>query len=328
MTGQMSPAYRANKAGYFGSNLGSAFARCRTAFLGVGLFSGAINILALTGSLYMLQLYDRVLPAHSVPTLVGLTIIMLLLYMGFGVFDLLRTRMMIRIGVRIERNLRDRVFSAVLLLPLRTIPGGDGLQPVRDLEQIRGFLSGTGPTALFDLPWIPFYLGLVYVLHPWLGMLGLAGAVILLALTILTEARSRRPMRDAAATNAARYSFGEAARRNAEIVRALGMGSRFSQLWTSLNERHLVHLVGAADAAGTYGSICKALRMALQSAVLGLGAYLVIQGQATAGVMIAEWRRICGFWVWGKGADAVPSPLHSQVRKQLLRARHLCQRVR
>ena len=244
-------------------------------------------MLALTGSIYMLQLYDRVLPSHSVSTLVGLTLVMLLLYAGFGVFDVLRTRMMSRIGIRIERNLRDRVFSAVMLLPLRAGPRGDGLQPVRDADQIRGFLSGQGPTALFDLPWIPFYLGLVYLLHPWLGILGAAGAVLLVALTILTETRSRTSVRDGAVTGTARQTLGEAARRNAEAIRALGMGARLTASWSSLNEKHLAHQVGATDVAGTYGALSKVIRMVLQSAVLGLGAYLVIQGQATAGVMIA-----------------------------------------
>jgi PrtD family type I secretion system ABC transporter len=287
MADQPSPAYGADQARQVRPLPGSIFAQCRTGFLVVGLFSAAINVLALTGSVYMLQLYDRVLPSHSVATLVGLTIIMVVLYVGFGAFNFLRMRMMTRIGIRIERNLRDRVFSAVMLLPLRARPGGDGLQPVRDLDEVRAFLSGIGPTALFDLPWVPFYLGIVYLLHPWLGLLGLAGAIILLALTLLTEARSRSPTREASLAGAARHAFGDTVRRNAETVRALGMTARVSQLWTTLDERQITHQVTAVDAAGTYGSISKTLRFALQSAVLGLGAYLVLQGQATAGVMIA-----------------------------------------
>jgi ATP-binding cassette subfamily C protein len=253
----------------------------------VGLFSAAINVLALTGSIYMLQLYDRVLPSHSVATLVGLTIIMLVLYVGFGVFNFLRMRMMTRIGIRIERSLRDRVFSAVMLLPLRTRHRGDGLQPVRDLDEVRGFLSGMGPPALFDLPWVPFYLAIVYLLHPWLGLLGSAGAMVLLALTILTEVRSRRPLREASAAGAARHACGDALRRNAETIRALGMTARVSELWTTLDERQITNQIAVADVTWTYSSISKTLRIALQSTVLGLGAYLVLQGEATAGVMIA-----------------------------------------
>ena len=273
--------------GNFAPEIRAALARCRTAIVSVGVFSGLINVLALTGSIYMLQLYDRVLPSHSVPTLIGLTIVMLILYVGFGVLDMMRTRIMSRIGLRIDRSLRERVFAAVLLLPLRVRQSADGLRPVRDLDQVRAFLSGAGPTALFDLPWMPFYLGIVYLLHSWLGALATAGALVLIGLTILTEVTSRAPTRLATESAVARQAFGEASRRNAEVVRALGMGSHLASLWSGFNEKHLTHQVGAADAAAGYGSTSKVLRMMLQSAVLGLGAYLVIRGEATAGVMIA-----------------------------------------
>ena len=264
-----------------------AVKRCRSAFLGVGVFSGLINLLALTSSIYMLQLYDRVIPSHSVPTLVGLSFLMLALYLGYGMLDLVRTRLMSRIGLRIDRNLRKRVFALVLTLPLRSRGQGDGLQPVRDLDQVRGFLAGAGPIALFDLPWMPFYLGLVFLLHPWLGMLGLAGAIFLVALTVLTEVRSRGPTRSATTSASARQLFGEAGRRNAEAIRALGMSGTFAKRWSDLNEDYLIHQLGGSDVVAKYGTISKVLRLVLQSAVLGLGAYLVIIGQASGGVMIA-----------------------------------------
>lgn len=260
--------------------------RCAGALLYVGLFSGALNVLALTGSIYMLQLYDRVLPSRSIETLVGLTIAMLILYLGFGVFDLVRTRMMSRVGIRVERDLRESVLAAVRTIPLLRHES-DALQPVRDLDQIRTFLSGPGPTALFDLPWIPFYLGLVALLHPWLGLLGAAGAIVLIVLTALTEYAGRAPTRAAALAGARRQALGETIRRNAEAIRALGMSRALSRQWTDVSEASLSHQTDAADAAATYGSVGKVLRMVLQSAVLGLGAYLVIKGEATAGVMIA-----------------------------------------
>jgi ATP-binding cassette, subfamily C, type I secretion system permease/ATPase len=266
--------------------LRAAVATCRAAFLGVGVFSGLINLLALTSSIYMLQLYDRVIPSHSVPTLVGLTILMLLLFACYGILDTVRARVMSHIGLRIDRTLRARVFELVLLLPLRG-RNSDGLQPVRDLDQVRGFLGGAGPIALFDLPWIPFYLGLVFLLHPWLGLLGTVGAVTLIGLTMLTEMRSRGPTRSASTSVAARLSFGEATRRNAEAIRALGMGPHISAIWSTHNEKYLTDQIGASDVAVTYGSLSKVLRLILQSAVLGLGAYLVIVGQTTGGVMIA-----------------------------------------
>src|SRR5215471_13275880 len=116
------------------SEVGAAIRNCGAAFFGIGIFSGVINLLGLTGSIYMLQLYDRVLPSRSVPTLVGLTVLMGLLYAAFGVLDLLRTRVLARVGLRFERTLRERVYSAVLLMPLRLRRTGGGLQPVRDLD--------------------------------------------------------------------------------------------------------------------------------------------------------------------------------------------------
>lgn len=269
------------------SELADAIKGSKSALVGVAVFSGLINLLALTSSIYMLQLYDRVIPSHSVPTLVGLTILMLVLYAGYGVLDMVRTRVMSRIGMRIDRGLRERVFSLVLTLPLRTRGQSDGLQAVRDLDQVRGFLAGAGPIALFDMPWMPFYLGLVFLLHPWLGLLGLAGTVVLIGLTILTEIRSRAPTRSASASASARQLLGEAGRRNAEAVHALGMSARLTRLWSGLNETYLTHQLGGSDVAARYGTISKVLRLVLQSGVLGLGAYLVIIGQATGGVMIA-----------------------------------------
>lgn len=255
--------------------------------MGVGLFSALLNLLALTGSMYMLQVYDRVIPSRSVPTLIGLTIIMLVLYAAYGALDLVRTRIASRIGMRIDRALRDRVFAIVLLLPIRIQGGGDGLQPVRDLDQIRGFMTSPGPLALFDLPWMPIYLGLLFMLHPWLGVIGIAGMVILMSLAILTELRTRAPTRSATAGAASRQAIGESGRRNAEIIHALGMGARISGFWSASSERYLAHQIGGADVAATYGSIAKVFRFVLQSAVLGLGAYLVVKGEATGGVMIA-----------------------------------------
>jgi ATP-binding cassette, subfamily C, type I secretion system permease/ATPase len=269
------------------SRLPEALASCRWAFLGIALFSCLINVLGLNGSLYMLQLYDRVLPSRSVPTLVGLTVLMVGLYAAFGILDLFRTRVMSRVGRRLDRRLRERVFAAVLLLPLHSKEGHNGLQPVRDLDQIRAFLSGPGPIALFDLPWMPIYLALVFLLHPLLGLAAAIGAAVLIILTILTERLSRGPMRAAAASATERQVFGEAARRNSEAVRALGMGEHLARLWEAHNERLIRQQVDASDVAGSLGTLSKVLRMVLQSGMLGLGAYLAIHDQATAGVMIA-----------------------------------------
>lgn len=271
-----------------GSPVRAAIRRCSLAVLGVGIFSGVINLLALSGSFYMLQVYDRVLTSRSIPTLIGLTILVAGLYAANGALDFLRVRVMSRVGVRIDDYLREKTFAAVQLMPLRFRQSGDGLQPIRDLDQIRTFLSGLGPTAFFDLPWIPIYMGVVYLLHPWLGMFCFAGASMLVCLTLVTELRSAGPMRESAKSSSERIAFGEAARRNAEVIRAMGLGPRLQQRWDALNTEHLTRQLKASDAVGGIGTISKVLRLVLQSGMLGLGAYLVILGELSAGAIIAS----------------------------------------
>jgi PrtD family type I secretion system ABC transporter len=249
--------------------------------------SALVNLLALTGSLYMLQLYDRVIPAHSVPTLVGLSLLALLLYGGFGLFEWVRARVMSRISLRLDRSMRSRVFGIVLGMPLRTGAAEGGLQAVADLDCIRRFFAGPGPLALADLPWMPLYLGLIFLLHPWLGFLALGGGAVLFALAVLTELRSRAWTKAASASALARRQFVEAGRRNAEVVRALGMLSSLTNLWSRLDEAHLRNELVATDIAGSCGALSRVLRQVVQSAVLGIGAYLVIDGQTTGGVMVA-----------------------------------------
>ncbi|MGF1619234.1 MAG: hypothetical protein ACFCUR_01320 [Rhodomicrobiaceae bacterium] len=168
-------------------------ASMRSAIVGIAAFSGVINLLALTGSLFMLQIYDRVLPSQSVPTLIALTAIVAGLFLFQGGLDIIRSRLLVRVGSRVDEILGERTYRAVLALPLRAQPAGDGLQPVRDLDTVRSFLSGPGPSTLFDLPWIPVYLAFVYLLHPLLGLLATLGAGLLLGLTLraLEEIRQR-----------------------------------------------------------------------------------------------------------------------------------------
>ncbi len=261
--------------------------RCKALFIGVGVFSGIINLLALTGSFYMLQVYDRVLPSYSIPTLVGLTLLMAILYIANGLLDFFRVRVMSRVGVRIDHDVRASVFEAIRLMPLKARRSGDGLQPVRDLDTIRGFFSGMGPTTFFDLPWVPIYLGIVFLLHPVLGLFALVGAVLLVALTLLTERQTNAPTKAAAASGADRYAFGEETRRNAEVIQALGLGPRMLDRWEQLTTRHVHDHMAATDAASGIGSVSKVLRLFLQSGILGLGAWLVIEGEVSAGTIIA-----------------------------------------
>ena len=262
-------------------------ASCRHAFFGVGLMSGMINVLYLTGSFFMLEIYDRVLPSRSVPTLIGLAIIAFVLYAFQGILDIFRGRVLARIGASLDEALNGRVFDLVVRLPLKARTSGDGLQSVRDLDQVRGFLSSLGPTALFDLPWMPLYLGICFIFHFWIGMTAVVGALILIVVTLLTELRTREPAKAAVETGAARNVLVSASRRNAEVLQAMGMRGRMGALWSSSNAKFLDSQLRASDVAGGFGALSKVLRLALQSAVLGVGAYLVIQQQATAGVIIA-----------------------------------------
>ena len=270
------------------SDLGGAFWHwSRDVIIGLAVISGVINLLALTGSFYMLQVYDRVLGSRSLPTLVGLTLLMLMLYALYGGLDALRSQVIARLGGRIDRQLRSGVLSAVLRLPLRSPLPGDGLQPIRDLDQIRAVMSGAGPAALFDIPWLPVYQALVFSLHPYLGMVATGGAVVMLAATVLTERRSHAPARAVAKSGAERQGFLDVARRNLEVIRAHGLEPVFLKRWTQVSDRHMDDLVRSVDGPGPLVAFSRIFRMALQSLILAVGAYVVIAGEASAGVIIA-----------------------------------------
>src|ERR1700734_2592421 len=179
------------------SELGDALRACRSAFLGVGIMSCMINLLYLTGSLFMLEVYDRVLPSRSVPTLIGLAILAAGLYLAQGVLDLIRGRILGRIGTALDESLNRRVFETMVRLPLVVGQRNEGLQPLRDLDNVRSFLSGPGPGAFFDLPWLPFYLAICFAFHVMIGLTALIGAIILVTLTVMTEFLSRAPARQA-----------------------------------------------------------------------------------------------------------------------------------
>jgi PrtD family type I secretion system ABC transporter len=269
------------------SELGDALRACRGAFVGVGFMSCMINLLYLTGSLFMLEVYDRVLPSRSVPTLVGLAILAGGLYLAQGVLDLIRVRILGRIGTALDESLNSRVFDAIVRLPLAVGARNEGLQPLRDLDNIRSFLSGMGPSAFFDLPWLPFYLAICFAFHVMIGLTALVGAIILITLTIVTEFMSRAPARQAMGLAARRNDLAATSRRNAEVLVAMGMSGRLNKRWSEANEKYLAGNQRASDVAGGLGAVAKVMRMTLQSAVLAVGAYLVIHQEATAGIIIA-----------------------------------------
>jgi PrtD family type I secretion system ABC transporter len=270
------------------AEISAALDACRGAFVGLSIFGGMSNILMLTGSFFMLQVYDRVLPSRSVPTLVGLAVLAVMLYVLQGALDIVRSRINVRVGRFLDHALSLRIYDALVRIPLRTRGDGDGLQPLRDLDQVRSFLSGGGPSALFDLPWVPLYLAVCFLFHFWIGVTALVGAIILIGIALLTEIRSRAPTNEASGFATNRNALAAAGRRNAEALRSMGMATRFASRWGEANRKYLDAHQQASDIAGTLGGISKVFRMILQSAVLGVGAYLVINQESTGGIIIAS----------------------------------------
>jgi PrtD family type I secretion system ABC transporter len=269
------------------SELAMALAACKRAFLAVALFSGMSNILMLTGALFMLEIYDRVLPSRSVPTLVALLLLAGGLYAAQGVIDAIRSRILVRVGHSLDEAMSLRVFDIIVRLPLKIGSKGDGAQPSRDLDTVRSFLSGIGPVALFDLPWMPVYLAVCFLFHTYIGLTALAGAITLVILTVATEFQTRRPTRSATQFATARNALMDSSRRNAEAITAMGMVGRTAQRWNNLNRNYVASSGQASDVVGGLGAFSKVLRLLLQSAILAVGAWLVIHQESTPGIIIA-----------------------------------------
>ena len=268
--------------------LASGLRRSRAALGGVFVYSALVNLLYLTSSFFMLEVYDRVIPSRSLATLFGLGVLALLLYVMQGALDALRARLLVRASAALDAAVSDRIVRIVMGRPLTEHVGGDGLLPLRDLDQVRGFLAGTGPQALFDLPWMPIYLVICYLFHPWIGAAALGGALILVVLTVATDALTRGPSAEVVELGQQRNMLAEAGRRNAEALKAMGMANRLTERWNAINGRYIDAQGRAADVSGGFGAMSKIVRIALQSVVLGIGAALVIDGRATAGIIIAS----------------------------------------
>lgn len=270
------------------SELRQALAASRGAFWAIALFSAVVNVLALTGSIFMLEIYDRVLPSRSVPTLIALLVLTVALFSFQGLLDGLRGRLLARAAAAFDERLSGRIFRLLVRLPLQPAPGAQFTQPARDLDVIRSYLAGRGPTAFFDLPWLPFYLAICFAFHVWIGVTVLVGALVLIALTIMTEICSGAPVREATQSGAQRTRLAETARRNAEALTALGMIERLFARWKSTNDDYLHAQIKANDVVDGLGSAGRVFRLMLQSIVLAVGAYLVINQEASAGVIIAS----------------------------------------
>lgn len=256
--------------------------------IGVAVFSGVINILMLSGSVYMLQVYDRVIPSRNLATLFGLSLMVLIAYLVQGYFDAMRSRMLCRIATLFDAALQSSIHLALAALPLRGVKPVLMQQPLRDLDQVRTFMSGMGPTAFLDMPWIPVFLIGLFLFHPAIGFTALLGTAAIIAMTLLNERISRGAAKAAMDMNAQRQVLADATQRNAEIVKALGMTDRLTARWSQANERYLQENIRSTDVHANLGSAAKVLRYILQSGMLGMGAYLVIADKASGGIMIAS----------------------------------------
>lgn len=250
--------------------------------------SGIINILALTGAFYMLQIYDRALTSGSVSTLVALSVLALGLYLFQGVFDILRSQILIRLGARLDHQLAPLAHTVAIEMPRYGYSTSEAMERGRDVDTLRGFLSSPGPIALFDLPWMPVYLAFVWLLHPMLGLLTIAGAIVLAFITLAAELMTRRSAQSMIKASVTRNSVADSNARNADILHAMGITGRAVERFHIANQQHLDSQTRTSDISATLSGLSKVLRMMLQSAILGLGAYLAIKGDLSPGAIIAS----------------------------------------
>lgn len=259
--------------------------RLKHAFVFAALFSGVINILMLTGSVFMMQVYDRVLPSRSVSTLVALAALTVAIYAFIGLLEFIRSRMMARVGEAIDADLRPKVFDRIIAHAVSRTPNV-GTQPSRDLEAVRSYFSGPAPFSLFDMPWVPVYVAANFLLHPVLGAVTLGAVVVMLVLAVLSEWAARKGANETLAAGMKAHILVEEAYASAEVIHVMGMRPSFGARWAGVVEE-MVRLQGrVGDKATLFNSLSKVLRLILGSVALGVGAYLAIKGEVTAGVII------------------------------------------
>ncbi|MFC3074130.1 type I secretion system permease/ATPase [Shinella pollutisoli] len=256
-------------------------------FLAIGLFSFFVNLLVLTGPLFMLQIYDRVLSSRSEATLVALTGLITGLFLIMGVLDHVRSRISARIGARFQARFDKRVFNAVLDRVTLNAQGISTTTGMRDLDSIQKVLASPAVFTVFDIPWTPFFLFVIYSFHPLLGILGIVGGIILVALTWLNQNGTKEDQERAMIAGRHSDEMTQTLQKESDTVRALGMRRAVAGRWQRLRDKALEANVHYSDSNGFYAISSKTFRVFLQSAILALGAWLVLQNEITAGAMIA-----------------------------------------
>ncbi len=268
------------------NELTQVISKLKNSFLTVGFFSLFINLLALVPALYMLQLYGRVLTSRSETTLVMLTLLAGLFFVVQGLLEFVRSRILIRVGARMETMLNQRLFDAMFRLSISN-PGTSSSQPLRDLTTIRQFMTGNGLFALFDSPWMPIYIALLFFFHPWFGWFAVGAAVILLSITLLNEWSTKKFLSEANTKSIQSFNQANSHVRNAEVVHAMGMQKHLRDKWLDGHQEFLQTQNRASDNASIWTNSSKSMRIMSQSFMLGLGGYLAIQGEVDPAMMIA-----------------------------------------
>lgn len=269
------------------NEIGGLIRQNRGIFVAIFFFSAIVNILMLTGPLFMLQIYDRVIPASSIPTLVALALIVLVLYSYYGVLEYVRTRLLVRIGRRLEEKLRMRVFDAVAALALSR-RANVGSQPVMDLTTIRQYMAGQGPLAFLDMPWVPIYILVSALMHWMLGLVALVSAIIIFLLALATERATRAPTAQATAAATRAAMMTDEARRNSEALHSMGMKGVMRQRWVNVQTEALDFQTRANDSGAIFSSISRVFRLAVQSGMLATAAYLAVKNEITGGTIVAS----------------------------------------
>ncbi|SFH36483.1 type I secretion system permease/ATPase [Modicisalibacter xianhensis] len=300
------------------SELRHALKACCSSFAAVGGFSLCINLLMLVPALYMLQVYDRVIPTGSMETLAMLTGVTVFFFIVMGGLELVRSRILVRVGNRLDMLLNPCLYSAMFRRSVTT-PGQQTAQPLNDLATLRQFLAGNGLFAFFDAPWVPIYLGILFLFDVWFGVFASVAALILLALAVANEKATQSLLAEAGSEHIQAQDLATSNLRNAEVLHAMGMLPEIMGRWAARHEAFLIKQSQASDRAGTLSNLSKILRLLFQSLILGLGAWLVVKGSLTPGMMIA------GSIVMGRALAPIDQMISSW--KGFVGARNAYQRI-
>ena len=268
------------------SELKQSILKAKKSFIFVGLFSFFINLLQLTSPLYMLQLYDRVMVSRSESTLWFLTLLVVVLFATMAILEMVRSRVLVRVGNKIDNLLSDRIFESIFKLANK-MPGKASAMPLNDLTQIRQFMTGNGLFAFFDAPWMPIYIFVLFLFHPYFGFFAIFSGLVLGVFAVLNENTTKEKLAEANKLNRDSTVFVDASLRNAEVIHAMGMQNNLKKIWQKKYFGFLNAQMIASDNAGFWANISKSARVLFQSLILGLGGYLAIKAELSPGMMIA-----------------------------------------